>query len=188
MFITKKTIRSVLLQYRRLLDKETFHRKNTQLCHQLKRLIESKRPQSIHLFLPIAKNNEPDLTVLLPWIWQNDIQVLVPKTDLKKRTMEHVGYVEGDRLRENKQGIPEPEQGTPAVITSIELILTPLLAADKKGYRIGYGGGFYDQLLAKTTALIAGVSLSSPLDAIIQKDDWDVPLNYLVTPNKTYIL
>ena len=78
-------------------------------------------------------------------------------------------------------GIPEPLDATPVDFHEVDLILVPLLAFDKNKNRIGYGGGFYDRLLNETKAAKVGLSLSPPLDQLIQKEEWDVPMDHIIS-------
>ena len=70
----------------------------------------------------------------------------------------------------------------------IDLVIVPLLAFDIKGYRVGYGKGFYDKYFLKTrpNCIKVGLSFFDPVDMISDKNEFDVPLNYCVTPNKIY--
>lgn len=59
----------------------------------------------------------------------------------------------GQALERSRFGIQEPsESALEADMSGLDLILVPLLACDREGYRLGYGGGFYDQFLAHTRA------------------------------------
>ncbi len=79
-------------------------------------------------------------------------------------------------------GIPEPSNAQKADFEEVDLVLVPLLAADKMGNRIGYGGGFYDRLLQNSKAAKIGLSLSTKLDKISQKEVWDIKLDGVLTP------
>lgn len=62
------------------------------------------------------------------------------------------------------------------------LILVPALAFTNKGYRIGYGQGFYDRYLAKIPQAISmGITLTALLDDEIPLEAWDLPVHYLAT-------
>lgn len=66
-----------------------------------------------------------------------------------------------------------------------QLLLVPLLAFDRAGYRLGYGGGFYDRTIAKLRAagdvLAVGVALAAQEVAAVPRDDTDEPLDWVVT-------
>jgi 5-formyltetrahydrofolate cyclo-ligase len=76
-----------------------------------------------------------------------------------------------------------PPMEAPEVIP--QLLLVPLLAFDRAGYRLGYGGGFYDRTIAKLRAagdvLAVGVALAAQEVAAVPRDDTDEPLDWVVT-------
>jgi 5-formyltetrahydrofolate cyclo-ligase len=76
---------------------------------------------------------------------------------------------------------PPPE--SPEVIPQV--LLVPLLAFDRAGYRLGYGGGFYDRTIAKLRAagdvLAVGVTLAALEVPAVPRDDTDEPLDWIVT-------
>lgn len=180
--ISKKELRSVVLEYRRRLALETYEEKNHALMERLKHFVSHSGRQAIHTFLPIKRNNEPDITTLLPWLWQKGIRVVVSKTNFDTREMAHYQMELDTALQYTNFGIPEPEEAKPAEIEGVDSILVPLVTADRQGNRVGYGGGFYDQLMQKTKATKVGLCLSPLLDKIQQSDPWDVPLDIIITP------
>ena len=70
----------------------------------------------------------------------------------------------------------------------IDLVITPLLAFDMKGFRVGYGGGFYDRFFASLDMNIkrVGISLFDPCEDIEDMDELDIPLTHCVTPRQIY--
>ncbi|MEA2782139.1 MAG: 5-formyltetrahydrofolate cyclo-ligase [Rhodospirillaceae bacterium] len=76
-----------------------------------------------------------------------------------------------------------PEPGCPEVVPS--LLVVPLLAFDRRGYRLGYGGGFYDRTLAKLRALgpvtAVGFAYAGQEVDVVPRDDYDQPLDWLAT-------
>jgi 5-formyltetrahydrofolate cyclo-ligase len=82
-----------------------------------------------------------------------------------------------------KFGVAEPGPRCPAIgLDELDLILVPGLAFDKNGHRLGRGGGFYDRLLANTSAVKCGVGFDEQVHADIPVEDHDVLLDYIVTP------
>jgi 5-formyltetrahydrofolate cyclo-ligase len=76
-----------------------------------------------------------------------------------------------------------PPAEAPEVVP--RLLLVPLLAFDRAGYRLGYGGGFYDRTIATLRAeqdiLAVGVALAAQEVAQVPRDDTDEPLDWIVT-------
>lgn len=184
--LTKSYLRKVILQYRILADGFLYAQRNEQLCHEVTKFIVRKEIKKAHAFLAIKKNNEPDISPLFERLWREDRQVVVSKTDFMFKQMRHYLLDAKTDLEVNKKGIPEPVDAQEVTLDDLDAIFVPLLVSDRQGYRIGYGGGYYDRLLAETNSLKVGLSLSPPVDAILQKEDWDIPLDYLITPFKTY--
>jgi len=85
-------------------------------------------------------------------------------------------------------GIPEPVGKEIWLPDTIDLILVPLLVADAKGHRVGYGGGYYDRFLAKTRndSLKIGIGFFEIIDSIADTADFDVPLDGCITPSGFY--
>ena len=69
-----------------------------------------------------------------------------------------------------------------------EVIFVPLLAFDKQGDRVGYGGGYYDNFLGniKQNAIKIGLSFFEPIDKIMDTEKHDIKLDYVVTTKKVY--
>lgn len=184
--INKSTFRKIILQYRMLIGGVLHDQRNEQLCGVLTNFLEKRDLKKVHAFLSIQKNNEPDVSPLFEKLWSKNVQLIVSKTDFMFKQMHHFYLSHQTELVENKKGIPEPINAEEASIDDLDLILVPLLVSDREGYRIGYGGGYYDRLLKETKALKVGLSLSPPVDEILQREDWDIRLDYLITPFKTY--
>jgi 5-formyltetrahydrofolate cyclo-ligase len=76
-----------------------------------------------------------------------------------------------------------PPAEAPEVVP--QLLLVPLLAFDRAGYRLGYGGGFYDRTIARLRAagdvLAVGVALAAQEVSAVPRDDTDEPLDWVVT-------
>jgi 5-formyltetrahydrofolate cyclo-ligase len=83
----------------------------------------------------------------------------------------------------SKTEVPPP--GSPELVP--EILIVPLLAFDAEGYRLGYGGGFYDRTLEKLRKargkkpLAVGVAFSAQHVARVPRDHYDQPLDWIVT-------
>lgn len=86
--------------------------------------------------------------------------------------------MEGE-LKPDAYGILSPTEGTE---TTCEVAFTPMLAADKLGYRLGYGGGYYDKYFAKhKNVLRVGLAYEGQVTDALCLEETDIPLHALVT-------
>ncbi|MCM1438171.1 MAG: 5-formyltetrahydrofolate cyclo-ligase [Roseburia sp.] len=92
-----------------------------------------------------------------------------------------VRYLGGEtNLVKNRYGIPEP-QGQ-AFNGQIDVCITPLLCVNSRGYRLGYGGGYYDRYFARTPQILkAGIGYFLQLTDEFCEDVFDKPLDLFVS-------
>ena len=84
-------------------------------------------------------------------------------------------------------GILEPHHDLPLInLENIDLILIPAIACDRQGYRLGYGGGFYDRWLPNSSGIKAGIIFDEFYLDEIPKDIWDVQLDVIITNQSMY--
>lgn len=77
--------------------------------------------------------------------------------------------------------IEEPSEGTPADPATMELIIVPAVAYDRRGNRLGRGKGFYDRLLATTKATTIGVAYDFQLVDELPVEPHDTPVQIVLT-------
>lgn len=147
-------------------------------------------PQLQTLFTYAATANEVDTDTIVDYLhFQNpDLEIAYPVTDFKTLTMQAMLTDMETEFIKNQYGIAEPESREVVSPENIDLIIVPLLCFDKEGYRVGYGKGFYDKYLVQTRAdaIKVGLSYYEPIDKIDDRNNFDVPLNYCITPERLY--
>lgn len=188
--MTKTELRKYYLSERKKLDNAEVGKQSKAIQTQLVDLLQVVPPAYLHVFLPIVKNNEIDTWQVIEHIWANmpHTQVVASVTNFKTKIMHNYALNPDTVLVKNKWGIPEPQGATPVNDVQIDWVIVPLLCVDQRGYRVGYGGGFYDRFLANCHPDIkkTGVSLFSPVDIISDIDRYDIPLDHCVTPERVY--
>ncbi len=145
----------------------------------------------VHTYLASLKLAEADTAKIVRFLhFQNpQLKVVVPKIDIRTASLHHFHFNETSELINNTFGIEEPKTGNQIQEDEIDLILVPLLAFDKKGFRVGYGKGFYDKFLFKCRldAIKVGLSFFDPVDEISDINQFDIALNYCVTPKELFV-
>ncbi len=94
-----------------------------------------------------------------------------------------------DALRAGRFGIREPDDSTPIVMpTQIDLCIVPCLAADFSGYRLGYGGGYYDRFLAQAGDIcMIALCAENRLQSIpLPREKTDIPCHYILTERQVH--
>ena len=142
-------------------------------------------------FYPAEGNNEPDTFNITRYLlFKNPgLQVAYPKTDLSNHSMQAIICDEEEVFEENPFSIPEPVGCESLHPAELDMVLVPLLTFDKKGFRVGYGKGFYDRFLhqCKNGCIKVGLSYFEPIDLVDDADQFDVPLDFCITPQKVYV-
>lgn len=143
--------------------------------------------KTISLFLPIERHFEINTYGLLERAFSIGATIGIPVvTDFHQNTLIHRVYDDETILHLNEFDIPEPKNGKKIPSEQFDYVFVPLLAVDKKGYRVGYGKGFYDRFLraCKPSCKFIGLHLFDLVDSIDDLEKTDVPLHILVTPNE----
>lgn len=134
-----------------------------------------KKAKSVFVF--ISYRSEVDTKGIIEDILADGKKLLVPL--VKGSEMIAVEVKGIDDLEPNKMGILEPKDGEE--VTEVDLTLTPGLAFDKDGYRLGYGGGYYDKFFAKVDTIRMGIGYYDQFVESLVHEDYDKPLQYLLT-------
>ena len=87
-----------------------------------------------------------------------------------------------DELRPAMLGIPAPQETAPIIAPEeLDLIIVPALTYDRAGYRLGYGGGYYDRYLCGVTAFMAGMARSRLITDELPRQPHDIAVDCVIT-------
>ncbi|GAB5524485.1 MAG: 5-formyltetrahydrofolate cyclo-ligase [Roseivirga sp.] len=187
--MNKQDIRQQYLQERKLITAEQYAARCETVAQQAIALIRQSDTLRVHLFLPIKKNKEVDTWSIYHWLIDSTKHTpVIPKTHFKENRLSHHPMTGKDELQESNYGIPEPSHGRTISPEDIDLIFVPLLAFDTSGNRVGYGAGFYDRFLTncRKDVLKVGLAISTPLESLIETNEFDIPLDLCITHKKLY--
>ncbi|MBE6844813.1 MAG: 5-formyltetrahydrofolate cyclo-ligase [Ruminococcus sp.] len=131
----------------------------------------------------LSSEIEVDTKGIIKYCLDNSINVAVPKC-VGTRKMDFYYYNESTILEKSKFGIYEPLADEKNLVKSFEnaLCIVPGLLFDNKGYRLGYGGGFYDTLIYANPDLITvGICYERHVFKSLPLGEYDKNVNYIIT-------
>jgi 5-formyltetrahydrofolate cyclo-ligase len=132
-----------------------------------------------------AIRDEIDPAQLLARLGGEGHRIALPVMQGKGRPLKFRAWVPGDATAAAQWGIAEPLPDKPEVYPDV--VLVPLLAFDADGYRLGYGGGFYDRSLqnlrAKKPVIAVGIGYDELRIDAVPHLDYDQRLDWVLTPS-----
>lgn len=135
-----------------------------------------------------ASHGELPLNLVIPPLAARGQQFLLPVLGAGKR-LRFAPWTAGDAVQANRHGIPEPVAPLELLEPfQLDLVLVPVLGFDRRGNRLGHGGGYYDRSFAflndqvrPTEPLLVGIAYAFQELPEIDEQEWDVPLDFVAT-------
>ena len=178
--MTKQQIRSENLKKRRQMENRDV------LDGKIRRRILSqpfyKSAETVMTYL--SYNSEPDTLALVKIMLAEGKTVCAPVCGEGGR-MEASRFQSFSELKPSKMGILEPPETRLVPPQQIDLILVPGCGFNSRGHRIGYGRGFYDRFLPKTSAVTCGLFYEL-LKTDFNEEKTDIPLQFIITEKTVY--
>ena len=187
--ITKAALRTAYKQRRRELTEKDRLILDDLILIQFQKLIL----HDVHALLsywPIKSHYEINTLPITDYLTFKipGLRVCFPKTDFAQTKLQAVEVDKNTSFEINHAGIGEPVDGELIYPEELDMVFVPMLAYDKRGYRVGYGKGFYDRYLhlCKKNVIKIGFSYFEPEDLIPEVNEFDIPLNLAITPHCIY--
>lgn len=175
----KARLRREALAARKALSPRQRQEYSRQICARLLALPELQQARSIFSYR--AKEEEADLSGLHESLWQAGKTLAFPRTEPRGR-MEAVPAERDSRWQKGAFGLWEPAEGALLRPEELELVLLPCVAFDKKGTRLGWGGGYYDRYLPRCSgAKLILVAFEAQRLESLPREPQDVPADAAVS-------
>ncbi|MEG4518000.1 MULTISPECIES: 5-formyltetrahydrofolate cyclo-ligase [unclassified Microcoleus] len=182
--LTKTELRKSLLNTRKSLSAQEWRQKSASICNHLQNSPAFAQAKTILAYFSFRQ--EPDLSPLFltPRKWG------FPRC-VGKDLSWHI-WQPGDALHTGAYGILEPLPDAPKIdYSEVDLILVPAVGCDVRGYRLGYGGGYYDRMLSLAeweSKITIATIFEFALLAQLPVDSWDKPLHGICTESDLTIV
>ena len=190
----RSSIRKNIRSQRRSLTKQQQHYASLRIAEQLQKHPIFLTSRRIAFFWP--NDGEIDLTVALSNALDSQKSCYLPVLYRGgENRLLFARYTRNSVMRRNKFGIPEPDLARDGWVFAqqLDLVLTPLVAFDDQGNRIGMGGGFYDRTLrhlnlpnSMQRPFVLGVAHEFQHLDSVGRNAWDIPLKGAVTDERIY--
>lgn len=193
----KKALRKQMKALRAQISPEEYQLFSEAITARVLALPEVQAAGVIHVFSAMESQREPATQPLIKKLMQGNKRIVVPVMQWEERQLHHVGLRPETPLLPNKWGIPEPPVpaahkksvsgagGSARLMApeTLDVVLVPLLAGDRKGNRLGYGKGFYDRFLhqLRPDAACFGLLYDAGLFDEIPAEPHDCPLDGFIT-------
>jgi len=153
------------------------------------RFIELTEEQGFNVvMIYISVRNEVDTYELGKELLRMGKMVCAPVVDrTRRRILPYTVSRIPDDLVDGEYNIPEPsrEKGQPVDPNSIDVVVVPGVGFDLRGYRIGYGGGYYDRFLPLcSNALFVGLAYEFQIVDKVPNEDWDIRMDMIITEER----
>lgn len=180
--LTKKQLRQELVKIRQSMSSKDWREKSDRICSHLQASPLFQQAKTILAY--ISFRQEPDLSRLFAETRKQGTKIWGFSRCVEKSLIWHQ-WKPGELLQTGYYGIWEPHPDNPMITASqVDLILVPSVACDQQGYRLGYGGGYYDRMLSSyewQSIPTLGILFDYAYLTQIPLDDWDQPLKGICT-------
>ncbi|MDE5413948.1 5-formyltetrahydrofolate cyclo-ligase [Alkalihalobacterium chitinilyticum] len=138
--------------------------------------------------ITISRGTEVDTYKIIENAWREGKKIVVPKTYPEKNEMVFFQINSFNELESTYFQLKEPKETVclPKSCEDIDLILVPGVAFDRKGNRLGFGGGYYDRYLAHYKGKTCALAFEEQLVSEIPVESFDVPVQMIVTEDQVY--
>ena len=186
--LKKKNLRKILVQKRYSIKKNSKLEFSLKQFNKLVKYINFDKINYVASFISIR--SEISTTQLNERILGLRKNLLFPVIEKDSDELVFKKYNTNKALKPGKFSIPEPAHDSETITP--QLLFVPCLGFDLKGYRIGYGGGFYDKTFAKYKKLkhkfySIGFAFDDQKQSIIPKEDFDYKLDFVLTEKQLYV-
>lgn len=184
--LDQSSLRKTKLNQRKKLSKDVVEAHSAVICTRLANLPEFNDSQIIAAYWPMS--GEIDTHALISLCWKSGKKCYLPKIKPSFQ-MEFYQYEQDTPLELNSMSIAEPMNSNLISPDQLDVVLTPVVAFDASGHRLGFGLGFYDRCFAflqnenKTAIKPILIGLAHAFQEVpaIDPNPWDVPLNKIIT-------
>ena len=184
--VLKKRLRTRMSALRQMLGEEGRAKADAVIAEKLYAHPAFDQAKVVFTYLSIG--NEVDTRAIIRHAWERGKTVAIPRCTSKAHTMEWYRIEDFNGLERGARGVEEPVADSARLVdlpTEAEaaqaVAIVPGYTFDAQGFRVGYGGGYFDTFLADFKGPSIGLCrLDQRSDEPIPREDHDRPVDYVL--------
>ncbi|MFI8685401.1 5-formyltetrahydrofolate cyclo-ligase [Rossellomorea sp. NPDC077527] len=182
--MSKKEQRKSQLQTLKSIDPISYQQKCFQIEQRLFHSSEWKNSQVVAV--TVSKPPELDTWNIIKRGWEEGKTVVVPKCLPQKRQLIFYKLSDFHQLEQSYFHLyePDPDESTSVHNESIQLMIVPGLSYTIKGYRLGFGGGYYDRLLAGFSGTVMSLAFEEQMVDALPVEPFDMKVSTILTEKR----
>ena len=178
----KNSIRDHAKHTRAMLNLDAEQQKT--LCNNFLSSISLKKNVCVSSYWPHER--EIDTLILMDELITRDVKIVLPIVEKNSKVLKFAQWTTDALMQNGIYNIPHPKVNEDTIWLEPDILLIPMLAFDRQGYRLGYGGGYYDATLShyRQKKDIIAVGLAYAKQACLfplPKEDHDQRLDWIIT-------
>lgn len=182
----KSNFRKNVIKKRKSIEKSLISSNSRLIFENLLKLGLFDGRSNIMVYLDF--NNEVETKPIIDHLFSTSKNVLVPISVVKTKQLV-VSKIESlDDVEVRTYGIrePRPEKVDPVEHDQIDLVIVPGVAFDEDGFRLGYGGGFYDRFIKnlRPDCISVAIAFEDQVFKEVPKEDHDISVDFLITEKR----
>jgi 5-formyltetrahydrofolate cyclo-ligase len=181
--IPKSEVRKLVVERRSEVSQIELDRKTDQIINRLAKLDDFQNAQTVHCYVA-SRPGEVNTKKLIDFMVGRNMSVVLPKLNKSAKTFQRFNFMGWDELVKNSEGYWEPKIGLDEDLSDIDLIIVPAMAVTLSGYRIGYGGRYYDKLLKNIFVPKYCLAFEFQVFDKIETDPHDIRVDKIVTERR----
>lgn len=138
---------------------------------------------AVTVAITISRTPEVDTCQIIRKAWEQGKRVVIPKCESESRTMDFRQLTRFSQLESVYFGLYEPIVSETESVSheEIDLVIVPGLAFDRSGYRLGFGGGYYDRFLANYHGNTLSLAFEQQIVDRVPREKHDIPVRKIIT-------
>jgi 5-formyltetrahydrofolate cyclo-ligase len=151
------------------------------ITQKLVELVERLDCRRVCLYASVG--SEVDTWQAMEELWRRGVEVYLPRTR-SRGEMDFFRVENRRQLVKARFQLWEPEEGCPSLGEIPDLIVVPALAFDRQGWRVGYGGGYYDRYLQRMDVPAVGLCYEACMEEQVPVEPHDRKVQWILTEGR----